>query len=265
MSAVIPILLYHSVRPVPAEGFERFTIDPGLFAEHLDTVTGLGFTACTVGALAAMLRAGTPPPRRTVVITFDDGYADFAEYAWPRLRARGLTATMYAVAGHLGGRSAWMDGQAGAMRMLPAADLRALSGEGLEIGAHSVSHPQLDCLPLACAREEIRDSRAILEDALSCEVTTFAYPHGFHDRNVRRAAIDAGYTSAAAVRNALSHTGDDVYRLARITMAPDDGPGRIAALLRGRGARIAAPHERMQTTVWRGTRRIRSRLRAVHA
>lgn len=265
MSAVIPILLYHSVSPAPADGFERFTVDPGLFAEHLDTVIGLGCTACTVGTLAAMLRAGAAPPARTVVITFDDGLADFAEHAWPRLRERGLPATLYAVAGRLGGRSGWMPGPAGQLPMLSAAELRGLADDGLEVGAHSVTHPQLDCLPLPYAREEIRDSRAILEDTLAREVTTFAYPHGYHDRAVRRAVVDAGYTSAAAVRNALSHTGDDVHRLARITMGPGDGPGRVAELLRGRGARLAAPHERVQTTVWREARRLGGRLRAVQA
>lgn len=265
MTTVIPILLYHSVAPAPTAGFERFTVDPDRFADHLDTITGLGATACTVGALAAMMRAGTVPSPRTVVITFDDGLADFATHAWPRLRARSLPATLYAVAGHVGGRSGWMHGAAGALPMLPAEDLHDLAADGLELGAHSVTHPQLDCLPLRSARGEIRDSRSILEDAVSRPVTTFAYPHGYHDRAVRRAVIDAGYTSAAAVRNALSHTGDDAYRLARITMSPDDGTDRVADLLRGRGARIAAPHEAVRTVVWRQTRRARNRLREVHA
>lgn len=265
MTTVIPILLYHSVARAAADGFERFTVDPDRFADHLDTIIGLGFTACTVGELAAMLHAGSAPSARTVVITFDDGLADFAVHAWPRLRERGLPSTLYAVAGHLGGRSGWMHGCAGDLPMLRAADLRDLAADGLEVGAHSVTHPQLDCLPLQYARREIRDSRSILEDVVSRKVTSFAYPHGYHDRAVRRAVVDAGYASAAAVRNALSHTDDDVYRLARITISPDDGPERVADLLRGRGVRCAVPQERVRTAVWREARRMRSRLRAVHA
>ena len=78
------------------------------FAAHLDRLTTLGFTTLTVGELLAARATGMPLPERTAVITFDDGFADFAAYAWPELAARGLAATLYVTAGTLDGTSRWL-------------------------------------------------------------------------------------------------------------------------------------------------------------
>lgn len=261
----IPILLYHSIADDASGAFAPYALPRARFAEHLDVVVESGRTAMTVSDLAGRLRAGEELPPRPVVITFDDGFADFADAAWPELSARGLPATLYVTSGAVGGRSRWLASEgAGDRVMLDWAALRDLADDGCEIGAHTLSHPPLDCIPRPAAEREIVGSKLELEDGLGRPVPSFAYPHGHHDRHVRRMVVEAGFESCCAVKDALSHTGDDLFALARITVLADAGPGDVARWLEGRGVRRAPRRERLRTTAWRTVRRRRHR-RAVAA
>ena len=113
-----------------------------------------------------------------------------------------------------------------------------------------MSHPHLDELPARVAAAEISDSRRQLEEHLGSSVATFAYPHGDHGRRVRAAVIAAGFSSAAAVKNALSHRGDDPFAIARWTVMHDTSPEQVARILAGEGrspgvAGRALPHVRL--------------------
>ena len=258
MNGVAPVLLYHSVRDQPTGQFGPYTVSRSQLATHLEQVTDLGFSTLTVGQLIAQRAAGQPLPERTAVITFDDGFADFADNAWPELTQRGLAATLYVTAGTVGRRSEWLTPLgAGDLAMLDRSQLRDLAADGCEIGAHSMSHPQLDCLTRPAATAEIRQSKDVLEQALGQTVDTFAYPHGYHNKAVKQLVAAAGYTSAAAVRNALSPADDDAFALARVTVMSYFGPERIADVLTGRGAPTARPGERWRTRLWRQERRRR--------
>lgn len=257
MNQNIPVLLYHSVTDTPARGLERFTVTPDRFAAHLDRLIDDDRAVMTLGGLAAHLRSGEPVPAGAAVVTFDDGFEDFARNAWPLLRERGLPATLYVVAGCVGDRSRWLPGTAGNTRMLTAADLSTLAADGVEIGAHSMTHPHLDLMAPARARQEITDSKDVLEQILSRPVTTFAYPHGHHSGTVKQLVVDAGYTSAAAVRNKVSHERDDVYAIARLTITDTTTADGLDRLLQGRGVRRASRREAWRTKAGRQLRRIR--------
>jgi peptidoglycan/xylan/chitin deacetylase (PgdA/CDA1 family) len=260
VSQRIPILLYHSVADAPVGRFGPYTVSRAQFAAHLDRVAERGYRTLTVHALVEHLQAGEPLPARTAVITVDDGFADFADNAWPELTARGMTATLYVTSGTVGGRSEWLAPLgAGHLPMLTRSQLADLAQDGCEIGAHSVTHPQLDCLPRQSAGQEVRDSKTRLEQLLGRPVTSFAYPHGYHDRHVRQLVLDAGFASASAVRNALSHQADDPFALARVTVTDRFSPEDIDRLLLGRGAPLARPRERWRTRGWRAVRRRRYR------
>ena len=101
-AGAIPVLLYHSVSDAPAGRFGPFTVSRSQLAAHLDLLLERGYQPITVRTLLDGLASGQLPPR-PVVLTFDDGFADYAANAWPLLAERGLAATLYVTAGDLGG------------------------------------------------------------------------------------------------------------------------------------------------------------------
>lgn len=139
------------------------------------------------------------------MITFDDGYADLHEVALPLLKKHGRTATVFVTTG-------WLE----TPRMLSWSQLAELAAEGITIGGHSHSHPQLDQLPAAELRAELTRNKELLEDRLGLAVPTMAYPYGYSSARVRKAVRDAGYERAYAVANTLR--GDDPYALPRLTV-----------------------------------------------
>jgi peptidoglycan/xylan/chitin deacetylase (PgdA/CDA1 family) len=244
---LVPVLLYHAVTARPPPGLERFTLAPRQFGDHLGVLRDAGRVGLTVSQFAACLRNGSVLPELPVVVTFDDGYADFLDAAG-RLGIAGLPATLYMTTG-----------QIGAARMLTRRQLQSLGGS-VEVGAHSRMHPRLDELAPGRLRDEVQGSKADLEDLLQQPTRSFAYPHGDHDQNVRRAVVDAGFESAAAVKNAFSHDRDDPFAIARITVTAGTTAERIGRLLQGRGAPPAWARERRRTRAYRSYRRVRRRL-----
>jgi peptidoglycan/xylan/chitin deacetylase (PgdA/CDA1 family) len=262
MKPAIPILLYHSVSDTPTGDFGPFTVSPSQFAAHLDRLLAHGFAMLTIGQLLARVRAQEPLPERTAVITVDDGFADFEANAWPELQKRGINATLYMTAGAIGGRASWLAPlHADQLPMLNQRQLVDLAAQGCEIGAHSMSHPQLDCLAGDQAAQEIRQCKEILEHVLGQSVDSFAYPHGHHDREVRQMVVDAGYSSASAVKDALSHVDDDHFALARITVKSTFDETKLDQVLAGEGFPRAWRRERLRTRGWRHVRRWQYRQR----
>jgi peptidoglycan/xylan/chitin deacetylase (PgdA/CDA1 family) len=246
----IPVLLYHKIA---GDAGDRFAVPPALFREHVKVIASSGRVPRTISALATSMRGMCASSVRLVAITFDDGFED-TPLAVSELAEHGLRATVYVTTGMLD-----------RVGLLSTSHLRAL-GEmkhAVELGAHSVSHPHLDAVSLTDVRREVLGSKRRLETILERPVDTFAYPHGSYDATVRAAVIDAGYGSAAAVKNAISHRLDDPWAIARYTVTSATTPGRLADILDGRGAPLAWRRERVRTRSARVARRVRRRIAQV--
>lgn len=250
----IPILLYHGVSDHASDELRRFTVSPAAFDQQMTMLAEEGYGTLTVSQFVLALD-GNPGqlPDKPALITFDDGFASTLTEALPILEAHGFASTLYATTGFLG------DSRRGVNRsgdaMLSWEELGQLAGRGMEIGAHTHSHPMLDTVPPDVAREEITRPKELIEQALQAPVRSFAYPHGYSSAAVRRMVAEAGYTSACAVKNALSHLGDDRFAIARLTIEAGHSLENVAAMVDGRTTRLAPPRERLQTTGWRWARR----------
>jgi peptidoglycan/xylan/chitin deacetylase (PgdA/CDA1 family) len=257
---VIPILLYHSVDVSSSEAYRRWSIHPSLFAEHLDVITGLGHDCLTVSEYIDRRAVGTLPDR-PLLVTFDDGRADFSEHAVPILASRKIPSTMYVVSGHIGATSSWLPIPDERDRpMMSWTELRSLSEAGVEIGAHSLTHPELDVIGNKRARQEIAESRDHLEAGLARPVRSFAYPHGYHSRAVVGIVADSGYDSACAVKHRWSHLGDDAFALSRLIIDGWMSSEALERMLVSPPTR--QPRERRTLQLgWRCARRARSTLR----
>lgn len=196
-------------------------------------------------------------PGRPVVITFDDGFADFYSAALPVLRQYGFTATLYVATAFVGGSSRWLwrEGE-DQQPMLTWEQLANISACGIECGAHSERHPQLDLLAPAAAQEEIVGSKRVLEDRLGKAVHSFAYPFGYHTAAVQRQVQAAGYTSACAVAYRMSSRADDPFALGRLIIGGGTSVETLAALLEGsRSQALTLLYLRARTAIWQPVRR----------
>jgi peptidoglycan/xylan/chitin deacetylase (PgdA/CDA1 family) len=155
-----------------------------------------GYRFRTAGELVEET-GGSRPPARTAVLTFDDGWLNGLTVAAPLLLSLGVRATFFVCPGLWGGHDPRM-GDAGAI--LSAAQAGELGETGMELGAHSMTHPDLRTLGERELTAELADSKAAVEDITAQRCRAFAYPFGLHDRRVRRAARCAGFAVAFGYR-----------------------------------------------------------------
>jgi peptidoglycan/xylan/chitin deacetylase (PgdA/CDA1 family) len=243
----IPILLYHAVTDRPGPDLASWSVTPARFDEHLDCLRDEGCTPLTVSGFVAAVAGQRELPERPVVVTFDDGYANFV-HAAEEMAALGVVSTLYVTTGPLvGSPTVGMP----SAPMLTAEQLTPLEALGVEIGAHSHHHYHVDVAPRSVALDEIRRPKAILEELLGHPIASYAYPHGSYRVAVRDQVRAAGYTSACAVRNAFSSIADDPLSLARLTLRDFTTTDTLRDWLQGRGAPIARNRELLRTKVWR--------------
>jgi peptidoglycan/xylan/chitin deacetylase (PgdA/CDA1 family) len=219
-SVRMPVLMYHALAPTGAP-INRYTVNLDRFIAQLDWLKDNGYRSLTAGQWAASVRAGRPAPAKRVVISFDDAYVSFRDLAWPELRTRGFTATMFAPTAFLSGQAEWA-GAFSALDVMGPDDLRALAREGCEIGSHAVSHRYLTGLSPQDLYDEARHSRAALEAAIGKPVTLIAYPFGDADEAVRNAFSAAGYTAGFAAWGGVSTLADDPLNIQRMEVFGGD-------------------------------------------
>ena len=216
----IPILMYHNIAPAPRElkRWRSLYVHPRSFARQMALLKRLGYRGLSMSAAMPYLRG--EQQGRVVAITLDDGYLDNLENALPVLQRHGFSATCYAVSGALGRCNDWDAAKLGVRKpMMDVTQLRAWHAGGMEVGAHTRTHPRLSQCSDAQLRDEIAGNKAELEDAIGAAVPQFCYPYGDHDDRVVAATREAGYTAATTIRRGRARACDDLWRLPRVAVA----------------------------------------------
>jgi len=174
----VPILMYHSITDEDeskAHPYYRTTTSPAMFAAQLKYLHESGYTTCSLQQAVHQLKGEEPAGAKIVGITFDDGYRDFYQHAFPVLNQYGFSATVFLPTGYIGGRAVSFKGR----DCLTWAEVRELNKCGILFGSHTVTHPQLRDLSVSAINEEIASSKKTIEEELGCSVESFAYPYAF--------------------------------------------------------------------------------------
>jgi peptidoglycan/xylan/chitin deacetylase (PgdA/CDA1 family) len=205
----MPILMYHHVnRSPPASELEaRLTTTDADFARQLGYLRCAGYYSITLSQLFDGIYGGAPLPEKPVILTFDDGYADAYTNAFVQLNRAGFGGTFSIVTG-------WV-GQPG---YLTWDQIREMTGVGMEMVAHSVSHPDLGVEPDNVVRDQLNRSKRELEENLGQPVAFFVYPSGepFRYGTKERQAQVVSMLQEAGYRGALTAT----WNLAQDPAAP---------------------------------------------
>lgn len=204
--AVVPILIYHSIRPyVPADskGARRWIATPETLDAELAWLKENAYTPVSFDALAAHLARGAPLPPRPVIISFDDDWQSQYVNAVPLLRKYGFTATFFV----------WVRA-VGRAHHMSWDEIKELDAEGMEIGCHTLTHLILPRLKSDDQlRREIVAARDLIAAHLGHPVTSLAYPFGQYDERVVEIAREAGFTTARSTWPGVYHTKDGLLSL----------------------------------------------------
>jgi peptidoglycan/xylan/chitin deacetylase (PgdA/CDA1 family) len=235
----VPILVYHNIaHPPTGAGLTSLYVPPERFEMQMRLLATLGIRGVTMSEGLAYVRGERTG--RVVVITLDDGYVDNVENALPTLARYGLRATCYVTSGALGGHNAWDAARLNVQKPIMSADqLRAWAGAGMEVGAHTRTHPRLDELDVSAVRDEVRGSKEDLEAVVGSGITQFCYPYGVHNATVADAVRAAGFASATTLRRGRARSSDDPYQLPRVLVRERDPIGRFFL-------KVVSPYEDMR-------------------
>jgi peptidoglycan/xylan/chitin deacetylase (PgdA/CDA1 family) len=246
-------LVYHGIADVPLRRDPHgLFVAPRQFLREVGRLRKWGYELVSFGQLATLVAVGGGFGR--AALTFDDGFANNVETLVPLLARAGASATVFVVSGWLG--SAHPD--ADWARIMTADELRALHAGGIEIGAHTRTHPDLSRLSYADARTELEGSKSDLEAILGSPVEVAAYPYGSATSETIRACRDAGFRAAA---RASGHgSWDEPHNLPRqdmtnslnlisLRLKRDDLYEPLVRRLPGRAARSLARRARIRLGV----------------
>ena len=222
----VPILMYHYIRVNPDSrdrmGF-NLSVTPTDFAAQMDWLARNGYHTITTEDLHSYLRGTRGLPSKPVILTFDDGYADFYTTALPLLRSHGFHADSYVVSGFVG-RPGYMT----------SAQIREADRSGIEIGAHTVNHADLVRTSIIGVRSEVGDSKRFLEALLGHPVVSFCYPSGKFNAAVASEVAAAGFHSATTTGFGYTHLLADRYVWTRVRVSGGERLDLFAAdLIRG--------------------------------
>src|SRR5208282_4673205 len=243
--ASIPILMYHSIADENEAGvhpYYRTSTAPSVFADQMENLHQAGFSVIGLSEAVGCFRE-RETTRKSVVITFDDGFRDFYSNAFPILNRYGFTATMFVPTAHIGENRLKFKGK----ECLTWDEVRELQKYGISFGSHTVTHPQLrDCDPHSI-EEEITVSKQTIEQKLGCAIQSFAYPYAFPEsdasfkQKLRDQLRQAEYENGVCTTIGRPGPTSDPFFLNRLPVNSDDDARLFRAKLAGSYDWLAKP------------------------
>ena len=216
----VPILMYHKIAPINKQSKVRgHYVSPGLFARQMTLLSLLGFQTVDLDSL---YESNQKLPRKPIVITFDDGYQNFADNAQPVLSSHKFESTVFLVSNQVGGTNRW-DVQMGDVEepLMDLATIQRCRTLGTQFGSHTSDHADLSAVSAEVAWDQIRGSKESLESQLGIPIKTFCYPYGRMGSDTPKLVADAGYRLACSTLKGTNSSDTDRYTLRRINVRSD--------------------------------------------
>ena len=215
LPAPVPILMYHHIATVP-NGGDILYVSPEHFATQLEWLKEHGYQ--TVGL--DYIRHPSAITGKPVILTFDDGYHDAYEQAFPLLRSHDFQGTFYIVTNDLD-----------KFGFLNEIELLEMASNGMRFGSHTLSHPDLTAITPTQVGNETYGSKKLLERILGVPVTDFCYPGGRFTPDTETIVTNSGYLTATTTVDDTNTGAIDPFALNRIPVRDDTDFDHIPAIL----------------------------------
>ena len=215
VKGTLPILTYHSID----HSGSVLSVTPEKFLSHMTFLANSGYQIVSLHEVASCLQYQKPFPAKTAALTFDDGFKNFHQEAFPVLKKFGFPATVFLVVGWCGKENSWP----GQLKTIPSFDLldwkdiKEMAGQGVEFGSHTMNHPNLSQISSVEAEHEIAQSQKTIQAAIGQDVQFFAYPYGVHTPEVKT-MVKKRFAGACSVQMDFVTSESDRYALPRIDM-----------------------------------------------
>ena len=219
----VPVIMYHRViNNAENEGVYGTYIYEDMFKKHLQYLKDKNYTVITFKDLDKIgWRNRFEKGKKYIILTFDDGYKDNYDLAFPILKEFNFKATIFLM-GSLT-YNEW-DVKAGGERkfsLMSVEMIKEMQDYGIEFGAHTFNHPKLNTLSNEEIEHQIVDVKKPLEEKIGKEIITFAYPYGILNDYAKEMAKKADYTFALATDSGSVCLSDDLYQIRRIAIFPN--------------------------------------------
>ena len=204
-----PILVYHDF------GYEKSGsfVSPENFNRQMEYIKKKGFEVITLDELVKSIKDKRRLKRNKVVITFDDGYRDNFEYAYPVLKKFGFPATIFLITDLIGTEKEYLSWD----------EVRVMSKDRISFGEHTRTHLYLgDVKDDKVLIEEIAGSKKAIEQKIGVTADYFCYPFGGFNKRAKEVVIDAGYKGACTTNRGFARFNSDVYELKRNKVTNSD-------------------------------------------
>lgn len=204
MPSTLPIFMYHYIRDYanPSDPIgENLSVSPKRFEEQIAWLKENGYQS----VLMSFFAAPQPISFKPVVLTFDDGYQDAYDVAFPILKKSQMIGMFYLIVNRIGtpGYLTWDE-------------ITQMQTEGMSFGSHTLSHPDLRNLSKISLHKELEESKKVLEQKLGKEITDFCYPSGKYNDAVLKELQGDNYQTAATTHSGISNLKENLFLLKRL-------------------------------------------------
>jgi peptidoglycan/xylan/chitin deacetylase (PgdA/CDA1 family) len=217
--------MYHHIEEPPpgANVYRRdLSVTPDSFQAQLRYLQQEGYESITLNDLTLHLTMGKPLPKKPVILTFDDGYADAHTHAFPLLQRFGFVGTFFLV-------SAPIDAQN--PDFLSWDQVKEMHAAGMKLEPHSYDHPDMRNRGFDFVVFQILAPKEAIEARTGETCRFFAYPSGRYDQFVIDVLRSADYWGAVLTEQGATHTGDGLFTLKRVRVHGGDDLDQFVRML----------------------------------
>ena len=215
------MLLYHRIADDGPVRLAPYRVSFEMFLAQMRWLRRMGYHTIVSEELAWFLSNNHPFVGRPVMISFDDGFEDFADRAWPVLEAHDFRAEVFVVTDLVGETAEWDRHLGEPAPLMDVPTIVRLASEGVCFGSHLATHRGADGLSTREVAEELTRSRAMLQQWLGRDAETFAAPFGLTDERLRLLAAECGYRIGFSTEPGAVHLASDPLNLPRIEVRGD--------------------------------------------